>query len=109
MLDSDGPDMQLYRAVNKNYSPDNPLGSFGQMGFVAIGSDFNGFSGMPAPRFGFDACGWDFDLLSYEAVAPVAYPFALHGLDGSMGRMQAGMSTRPVRCRPATPIARGHR
>jgi branched-chain amino acid transport system substrate-binding protein len=35
MLDSDGPDMQLYRAVNKKYSPNNPLGSFGQMGFVA--------------------------------------------------------------------------
>jgi branched-chain amino acid transport system substrate-binding protein len=35
MLDSNGPDMQLYRAVNKKYSPDNPLGSFGQMGFVA--------------------------------------------------------------------------
>jgi branched-chain amino acid transport system substrate-binding protein len=35
LLDSDGPDMQLYRAVNKKYSPDNPLGSFGQMGFVA--------------------------------------------------------------------------
>ena len=34
-LDSDGPDMQLYRAVNKKYSPDNPLGSFGQIGFVA--------------------------------------------------------------------------
>jgi branched-chain amino acid transport system substrate-binding protein len=41
MLDSNGPDMQLYRAVNKKYSPDNPLGSFGQMGFVAakIASD----------------------------------------------------------------------
>jgi branched-chain amino acid transport system substrate-binding protein len=35
MLDSNGPDMQLYRAVNKKYSPDNPLGSFGQMGFIA--------------------------------------------------------------------------
>jgi branched-chain amino acid transport system substrate-binding protein len=35
LLDSNGPDMQLYRAVNKRYSPDNPLGSFGQMGFVA--------------------------------------------------------------------------
>jgi branched-chain amino acid transport system substrate-binding protein len=35
LLDSDGADMQLYRAVNKKYSPDNPLGSFGQMGFVA--------------------------------------------------------------------------
>jgi branched-chain amino acid transport system substrate-binding protein len=35
MLDSEGADTQLYRAVNKKYSPDNPLGSFGQMGFVA--------------------------------------------------------------------------
>jgi branched-chain amino acid transport system substrate-binding protein len=35
LLDTDGPDMQLYRAVNKKYSPDNPVGSFGQMGFVA--------------------------------------------------------------------------
>jgi branched-chain amino acid transport system substrate-binding protein len=35
LLDSDGPDMQLYRAINKKYSPDNPVGSFGQMGFVA--------------------------------------------------------------------------
>ena len=35
LLDSNGPDMQLYRAVNKKYSPDNPVGSFGQMGFVA--------------------------------------------------------------------------
>jgi branched-chain amino acid transport system substrate-binding protein len=35
LLDSNGPDMQLYRAVNEKYSPDNPLGSFGQMGFIA--------------------------------------------------------------------------
>ncbi|MEA2178498.1 MAG: branched-chain amino acid transport system substrate-binding protein [Solirubrobacteraceae bacterium] len=35
MLDSDGPDMQLYRAVAKKYDSGNPLGSFGQMGFVA--------------------------------------------------------------------------
>jgi branched-chain amino acid transport system substrate-binding protein len=35
LLDSNEPDMQLYRAINKKYSPDNPLGSFGQMGFVA--------------------------------------------------------------------------
>ncbi len=35
MLDSVGPDMLLFRAVIKKYSPDNPLGSFGQMGFVA--------------------------------------------------------------------------
>jgi branched-chain amino acid transport system substrate-binding protein len=35
LLDSNGPDMKLYRAVNAKYSPKNPLGSFGQMGFVA--------------------------------------------------------------------------
>jgi branched-chain amino acid transport system substrate-binding protein len=35
LLDSNGPDMKLYRAVNAKYSPNNPLGSFGQMGFVA--------------------------------------------------------------------------
>jgi branched-chain amino acid transport system substrate-binding protein len=34
-LDSTGPDQKLYLAVNQKYSPDNPLGSFGQMGFVA--------------------------------------------------------------------------
>jgi branched-chain amino acid transport system substrate-binding protein len=35
LLDTNGPDMQLYRAVNKKYDSKNPLGSFGQMGFVA--------------------------------------------------------------------------
>ena len=35
LLDSNEPDMQLHRAINKKYSPDNPLGSFVQMGFVA--------------------------------------------------------------------------
>ena len=35
LLDSNGPDMQLYRAVNNRYSPDNPLGSVPQMGFLA--------------------------------------------------------------------------
>jgi branched-chain amino acid transport system substrate-binding protein len=34
-LDSTGPDQKQYIAVNKKYSPDNPLGSFGQMGYVA--------------------------------------------------------------------------
>ena len=34
LVDTDGPDMQLYRQVNKKYAPDVPLGSFGQMGFV---------------------------------------------------------------------------
>ena len=35
MLDSDGADMQLYRAVNERYLPDSPLSAFGQMGFLA--------------------------------------------------------------------------
>jgi branched-chain amino acid transport system substrate-binding protein len=35
LLDSKGPDQTLYRAVNAKYSPKNPLGSFGQMGFIA--------------------------------------------------------------------------
>ena len=34
LVDTDGPDMQLYRQVNKKYAPDVPLGSFGQMGFL---------------------------------------------------------------------------
>jgi len=34
LVDTNGPDMQLYRQVNKKYAPDVPLGSFGQMGFL---------------------------------------------------------------------------
>jgi branched-chain amino acid transport system substrate-binding protein len=34
LVDTDGPDMQLYRRVNKKYAPNVPLGSFGQMGFL---------------------------------------------------------------------------
>ena len=34
LVDTDGPDMQLYRQVNEKYAPDVPLGSFGQMGFL---------------------------------------------------------------------------
>jgi branched-chain amino acid transport system substrate-binding protein len=35
LLDSNGPDMKLYRAVNAKYSPDDTPQSFGQMGFIA--------------------------------------------------------------------------
>ena len=60
---------------------------------VAIGSDFNGFSGMPAPRFGSDACGGDHEFI-YDPAAPlVAYPFAPHGAAGSLGRMQVANRT----------------
>jgi branched-chain amino acid transport system substrate-binding protein len=34
LVDTNGPDMQLYRAVNKKYAPNIPLGSFGEMGFL---------------------------------------------------------------------------
>jgi branched-chain amino acid transport system substrate-binding protein len=34
LVDTNGPDMQLYRSVNEKYAPDIPLGSFGQMGFL---------------------------------------------------------------------------
>jgi branched-chain amino acid transport system substrate-binding protein len=34
LVDTNGPDMQLYRQVNEKYAPDVPLGSFGQMGFL---------------------------------------------------------------------------
>ena len=34
LVDSNGPDSQLYRQVQSRYAPDVPLGSFGQMGFV---------------------------------------------------------------------------
>jgi branched-chain amino acid transport system substrate-binding protein len=34
LVGTDGPDMQLYRQVNKKYAPDVPQGSFGQMGFL---------------------------------------------------------------------------
>jgi branched-chain amino acid transport system substrate-binding protein len=34
-LQSDGADMQLYRAVNEKYLPDSPISSFGQMGFLS--------------------------------------------------------------------------
>jgi len=34
LVDTDGPDMQLYRQVNEKYAPSIPQGSFGQMGFL---------------------------------------------------------------------------
>jgi branched-chain amino acid transport system substrate-binding protein len=34
LVDTNGPDMQLYRTVNEKYGSGIPLGSFGQMGFL---------------------------------------------------------------------------
>jgi microsomal dipeptidase-like Zn-dependent dipeptidase len=62
---------------------------------VAVGSDFNGFSGLPAPRDGlpWDACGGDHDVFDYEPPAGVEYPFTIHGTTTEMGAMQAGNRT----------------
>jgi branched-chain amino acid transport system substrate-binding protein len=35
LVDSTGPDNELYQKLTKLYAPTDPLGSFGQMGFVA--------------------------------------------------------------------------
>ena len=35
LVNTNGPDMQLYRSVNEKYAPKIPLGSFGQMGFLS--------------------------------------------------------------------------
>lgn len=44
---------------------------------VGIGSDMNGLAGMPAPRFGADACGHTGDHPpGYAPDDPIAYPFA---------------------------------
>ncbi len=34
LVDTNGPDMQLYRQVNEKYAPSIPAGSLGQMGFL---------------------------------------------------------------------------
>ena len=39
---------------------------------VGLGTDFNGFAGLPSPRFGPDACVGG---SSAVAASPVAYPF----------------------------------
>jgi microsomal dipeptidase-like Zn-dependent dipeptidase len=60
---------------------------------VAVGSDFNGLSGLPAPRFHFfEACGGDHDPF-YDPGARVEYPFTPHGIAGSLNRMQVGQRT----------------
>ena len=48
---------------------------------VGFGSDFNGFSGEPGPRFGAYACPGDNPRNSQGGGVP--YPFAIHGPNGS--------------------------
>jgi hypothetical protein len=58
---------------------------------AAIGSDFNGFAGMPAPRFGNEKCAGDFPG-SYVGPArnQVSYPFTELGSSTQMDTMQVG-------------------
>lgn len=65
-------------------------------GAVGIGSDFNGLSGEPAPRFNGnghnDACGNDYDP-GYTPTGGVSYPITPFALPGSIGKMSIGTRT----------------
>lgn len=56
---------------------------------VALGSDFNGLAGMPAPRFGDEKCKGDHDP-DYAPVDGVEYPFLAHGTNVVLDRQQVG-------------------
>ena len=51
LVDTNGPDMQLYRQVNKKYAPSVPLGSFGQMGFLDARLATQALMDSEAPEF----------------------------------------------------------
>jgi microsomal dipeptidase-like Zn-dependent dipeptidase len=58
---------------------------------AAIGSDFNGLAGMPAPRFGSEKCAGDFPgAYVGPARVQVAYPFTELGTGTQMDKMQVG-------------------
>ncbi len=48
--ESDDPDNTLYREVMKKYAPDQPLGSFGQMGFLAAKIVGDAIADLPEDR-----------------------------------------------------------
>jgi len=48
LVDSTGPDNELYQRITKLYAPTIPLGSFGQMGFVAAEIITRTLLGLPA-------------------------------------------------------------
>ncbi len=56
---------------------------------VAIGSDFNGLAGMPAPRAGGEACKGD-KPSDYAAGPGVTYPFTAHGTGVTLDRQRIG-------------------
>lgn len=65
-------------------------------GAVALGTDFNGGAGQPSPRYGPEAC--DGEQLSQSEADAVKYPFALHGLPGSMEPCITGYRTFNINC-----------
>src|SRR5215472_10924654 len=50
LVDSTGPDNELYQKITKQYAPTIPLGSFGQMGFVAADIITHTLLGLPADQ-----------------------------------------------------------
>lgn len=56
---------------------------------VALGSDFNGLAGMPAPRFGDEACKGD-HADDYAPTDRVEYPFLAHGTNVALDRQRVG-------------------
>jgi branched-chain amino acid transport system substrate-binding protein len=50
LVDSTGPDNVLYQRLTKQYAPSIPLGSFGQMGFVAASIIVKTLLGLPADQ-----------------------------------------------------------
>ena len=56
---------------------------------VALGSDFNGLAGMPAPRAGGEACKGD-KPSDYVPGPGVTYPFTAHGTGVTLDRQRIG-------------------
>jgi microsomal dipeptidase-like Zn-dependent dipeptidase len=63
-----------------------------QGGAVAIGSDFNGLAGLPAPRFGSEACGGKADP-GYTPVDEVQYGTKSYAHIGTLQQMTIGNKT----------------
>jgi microsomal dipeptidase-like Zn-dependent dipeptidase len=65
-------------------------------GPIAFGTDFNGFAGQPAPRFGPDACRakekGSGEIGPKAALGgPMPYPFSVHGVSGrTLGKSKVG-------------------
>lgn len=61
-----------------------------QGGPVAFGTDFNGFAGLPGPRYGREACPGG---RTADSAGQVSYPFTAAASDRSMNRSVVGQKT----------------